>query len=183
MAADSVKSTSITNLDASPVAANTAGKGAEGDLRELSDYAAATAAGLADTTSKYKVIRLPSNCKLKRMRVVTTDQLDSNASATLAVDVGAYYSDSTTDGTQGSLQGTAIDVNCFAAAADFGHAASGDDIDGLSAFSVANRMKELWDALGLSSDPGGFIDVVVAVETAAATGAAGDIMVSADFVR
>jgi hypothetical protein len=89
MAADTVKSNSITNLDASPVVPNTRGLGAPGDYVNFSDIAAATTGGLVSTSSTYKVIRLPSNCKIKAMKAIATSQLDSNGSATLALDIGA----------------------------------------------------------------------------------------------
>ena len=46
MAADTVKSLQITNLDATPIQAATTGQGASARLFQLDDYVAATATGI-----------------------------------------------------------------------------------------------------------------------------------------
>ena len=175
MAADTLSSASITNLDSFPVVANTAGVGATADMKEVSDYVTPTTGGLASTGSKYKLVRLPTYAKVKDLTLAADGALDTNGTPTLAVDVGAYWSDSTVDGTPANLQGTVISANCFAAAVAFG-AAGNLKLSADSAWSVANRNLPLWVALGISagptgSPPGGFIDVVLAVHTAAATAA------------
>lgn len=181
MAADTVKSASITNLDAVPFVPNTTGEGGPGYERNASDYAAVTTGGLASTASTYKMVRLPSNAKVKRATLKADADLDSNASPTLKVDVGAYYSDATMDGTQVANQGVLISANAFAAAVLFGKGTT-DTIDALAAFTAAKKNQPLWQALGLASDPGGFIDVVVAVNTVAATAVAGVIGFDLTFV-
>ncbi len=97
MVADTLSSASITNLDASPVVRNTSPNGAKYDEQKISDFATPTTGGLADTTSTYKMVRVPTNGYLKSIVLIADGALDSNGSPTLAVDVGAYYSDSTTD--------------------------------------------------------------------------------------
>lgn len=180
MVADALSSGSITNLDASPVVRNTAGNGASAFEKSEVDYVTPTAAGLVDIGSKYKVIRLPFFCKLQALRLNADAALDSGT-PTLAFDVGAYYSDSTTDGTPSALQGTAISVNAFAAALLF--TTSFQEVNALGSFGVAKRQQPLWQALGLSSDPGGFVDVVVAVHTAASAAAASHpLSVKAEYV-
>jgi hypothetical protein len=47
---------------------------------------------------------------------------------------------------------------------------------------VNKRQKQLWDALGLTSDPGGFIDVVAVVHTTDVTTGTGNIYVDCQFV-
>ncbi len=181
MTADALKSTSITNLDASPYVPNTTGEGAPGYLRNNSDYVTPTALGLADTTSTYKVIRVPTNIKLKNLKLVIDTALDSGSPA-LAWDVGAYYSDSTIDGTPVANQGALISANCFAAAVVI-YAAGEADI--LTAYSVSKRNQPLWTALAIGingNDPGGFIDVVLAVHTAANTAASHKVGVNASYV-
>src|ERR1700744_2983654 len=102
MSADTVKSASITTLDghtSQPPAPTqlTAGKGAPGVARYLNDYVSATTGGLASTSSTYRAIRLPSQAFLKALDISSIVGLDSSTG--LAIDVGAYYSDSTVDGT------------------------------------------------------------------------------------
>lgn len=175
MAADTLSSASITNLDAFPVVANTTGAGAAASSKIIDDFITPTTGGLVSTSSKYKMVRLPMYCKVKDLTLIADAALDTNGSPTLAVDVGAYYSDSTVDGTPAALQGTAISVNCFAAALAFG-AAGNTNLNVATSWSVANRNLPLWVALGLTASatgapPGGQIDVVVAVHTVAATAA------------
>lgn len=181
MAADTVKSASITNLDSVPVVPNSTGEGASGYERNASDYAALTTGGLASTASTYKMVRLPSNAKIKRATLKADAALDTNATPTLKVDVGAYYSDAAADGTQVANQGTSISANAFAAAVLFG-AATTLSIDALAALGVAKRNQPLWQALGLASDPGGFIDIVVAVNAVAATAVAGTMGLDVTYV-
>lgn len=181
MSADTLKSTSITNLDSSPVVQNTSGQGGKAPLWNSNDYVSATALGLGNTGSTYKMVRVPSCAILKDGNLIATTQLDSNATPALAIDLGAYYSDSNTDGTEPANVGTSISVNCFVAAVAFGSSAAGTKLDCLSAFSVDKRVEPLWKALALSSDPGGFIDIVLAVHTAANTGVAGKIALNLNW--
>lgn len=187
MAADSVKSASITVLDAAPQNATsptqlTEGIGAPGFLIDHSDYVAMTTGGLVSTDSKYKMIRLPTTCILKLGRLFTKSGLDSSTG--LAVDLGAYYSDSTQDGTPASLQGTVIDADCFVAAAAFGRSGAGSEINALSNLDANLRNSPLWAQVGLSSDPGGYIDIVLAVQAiASGTAAAGNVVLNVEVVN
>lgn len=170
MAADSVKSASITTLDAAPQSVTapnqlTEGQGAAGFAINHSDYVTATAGGLASTDSKYKMIRLPTTCILKTARLFTKSGLDSSTG--LAVNLGAYYSDSTIDGTPSSLQGTAISTTCFMSSVAFGRSGAGSEVDALSNLDANLRNSPLWAQVGLSSDPGGYIDLVLAVQAVA----------------
>jgi len=187
VAADSVKSASITVLDGAPQNATsptqlTEGSGAVGRLNNHSDYVAATAAGLVDTGSKYKMVRLPTQCIVKSIEVFSSAGLDSSTG--LKIDIGAYYSDSTQDGTPASLQGTAIDVDCFLAATAFGQSGAGSRISGIANLDANLLNAQLWEQVGLASDPGGYIDVVLAVQTVASgTAAAGNIGMNVDTVN
>lgn len=178
MAADTLSSASITALDVmtagtGPIAIPTSGEGSQSDIRDLSDYVTPTALGLANTGSKYKVLRVSPEIKVKALTLVVDGVLDSSTG--LALDVGAYYSDSTVDGTPAALQGTVISVNCFLAAQTAFQSSAVQDVNALLAFSLPNRNKRLWEALGLASNPGGNIDIVVAVHTAATTAASHDL--------
>lgn len=182
MSADALKSASITNLDTVPALANTAGIGAAGYTQEISDYVSATAGGLADTGSKYKMVRVPTTVKLKEIWIESVADRDTDNSPTLALDLGVYYSDSTLDGTKASLQGTAVDVDILMANVAFADSAANRKINGLASLDVDKRNQPMWQAIGLSSDPGGMFDIVMAVHAAAATAAAGKIGISVRFV-
>ena len=60
-----LKSTSITNLDATPYVQNTSGEGAQGFLRVVNDYETPLAADA--TGSTYQILRVRSNVKLKHL--------------------------------------------------------------------------------------------------------------------
>ncbi len=191
MGTDTVSSLSITNLDGESVAntniivANTTGVGAAGALRETSDYVTPTALGLQTTLSTYKLVRLPMYAKVKALELKADAALDTGSA--LVVDVGAYYSDSAYDGTPVALQGTKISANCFAAAIEFGPSGYTDHVAADTAWTLAERNEPLWVALGLTAGvtgapPGGFIDVVLAVHTAATTGALHNFGISVKHV-
>jgi hypothetical protein len=187
MAADTVKSASITTLDGAPQNATsptqlTEGLGAAGRLIDHSDYVVMTAGGLASTSSTYKLLRLPTQCILKLARLFTKSGLDSSTG--LAVDLGAYYSDSTIDGTPASLQGTLISATCFMSNVAFGQSGAGSEVNALSNLDANLRNAPLWQQVGLSSDPGGYIDIVLAVHTiASGTATAGNVALNAETVN
>lgn len=190
--ADALKSASIVNLDAtsSPfiVTANTTGVGASASLKEISDYVTPTAVGVGTTGSTYKMVRLPVYCKVKSLELVADGKLDTGTLA-LAFDVGAYWSDSAFDGTPQLLQGTLISANCFAAAA-LAPASTGAVVRADTSWTTVDRNEPLWVALGLTfgvpnstgAPPAGFIDVVLAVHTVAATGATTNLGISVKHV-
>lgn len=179
MAADTLKSLSITNLDATPIVSNATGVGANGYVKDVSDFVTPTAAGLVATTSTYKFLRVPTNIKLKALKLNADAHLDSSSG--LLLDVGAYYSDAANDGTAQANQGVLISANCFAAAIDF-HTAFTEQ-NALVAFGAAKRNQPLWKALALAADPGGFFDIVVAVNTAATTAVSNVLQARAEYVE
>lgn len=185
MAADTVKSASITSLDAAAPSLNaplTEGLGAAGRLVNHSDFVAMSAGGLASTSSTYKMCRLPTSCILKSLVVYTKAGLDSSTG--LKLNVGAYYSDSANDGTPYSLQGVLISADCFMTATAFAQSSAGSRISALTNIDANLINAPLWQQVGLSSDPGGYIDVVIAVQTiASGTAAAGNVGLLADVVN
>ena len=180
MPADTLKSTSITQLDTAWATRDppSAGFGMPTHLSELEDYVSPTTGGLGNTSSTYKLLRLPSTTVLKSLNLETPAQLDSGSS--LLIDVGAYYSDAVDDGTAAANQGVLISANCFLAATAFGQGAA-QRLWSLTALSAAKRIQPLWQQVGLTSDPGGYIDIVLAVHTAAGTAVAGSIIAQADI--
>ena len=183
---DTVKSASITTLDgttAQPPANTqlTEGIGAPGRVINHSDFVAATAAGLQSTSSTYKLVRITTKAILKDVRLYT--KVGGDTSTSLTVDLGAYYSDSTVDGTAYANQGTLISANCFVANQAFGQSSAAANIDGLSNLDPNLRNSPLWTQVGLATDPGGYIDVVLAPHTGASTGIAGNIGVNVSVVN
>lgn len=187
MAADTVKSASITTLDGAPQNATsptqlTEGKGAAGRVNNHSDFVAATTGGLASTASVYKMVRLPTSCIVKSIRLFTKAGLDTSTG--LAIDLGAYYSDSTIDGTAAANQGASISANCFVSNVAFGQSSAGSEINGMSNLDANLLNSPLWAQVGLATDPGGYIDVVLAVHTVASgTAVAGNIGINVSTVN
>lgn len=211
MAAENLKSSSITNLDASPIVANTRGSGAAAYQYGVDDTIAATASGLGTIGSTYRMCRIPVNAKIKAVNIGVSTGLDTNASPTLVFDLNLAFSDSTTDGTavayQGLIPTTAntglvTSVATYAspnilfgqttgtqAKTTFVKTKSSVIFNGISTtYPITFPQTELWslfgftNAYGVAGDPGGFFDLLLYVSTAAATGAAGTIYASIDFV-
>ncbi len=167
MSVEALKSTSITNLDANPVVANTAGRGAGAAQLVQSEYISASAA--ASTTSTYRLIRLASTVKIKELI------LESEALGAGAINLSVYYSDSTTDGTAVANQGVIVPTTgnqFFASDIDLTSAQNNVQVINESGNNgLANRNLPFWSALGLTADPGGFFDIVAVVHTTPITNA------------
>lgn len=178
MTTEALKSTAITNLDASPIVANTAGYGAPGVVHQVDGYVTVSASMAAGST--YRLVRLPTKAIVKHLF------FESEAQGAGKFNLSAYYSDSTTDGTSTTNQGVIVpttgdqfwasDIDCASAVKSL------DEINESGNYTWAKRQKQLWDALGLTSDPGGFIDVVAVVHTTDVTTGTGKLGVSCLFV-
>ena len=155
MAVVAVKSTLITNADATPVVFNS--PRVDGGFERIE---VATAA-ITDTNSigsTYRMFRVPSNAVMTDLRIYSPD-----IGTTTIADIGLYAADG----------GAVVDADFFASAVSLKDGAlNGTDVLHESAvFSIANSGKELWDALALTSDPGVFYDVTLTLTAAAdATG-------------
>lgn len=163
MAVDHVKSTPITNLDATPVVQVTAGEGGPAPLKYIDGYATAVASSSADST--YQLVRIPSNAKVKRI------VFESQAQGAGAFDLGLYYA---TDGEGGKptalLAAAAISQAFFASVIDCASAVLPTDVTNESlTYTLAKRAQPIWQAAGLTSDPGGYFDIVATVKTTAVT--------------
>lgn len=176
MAVENLKSVSITNLDASPVVMNTAGKGSPGRINHVGDFATVSAA--ASVLSTYQLARIPSNAKVKSVI------FESEAQGAGKFQLGLYYSDSTNDGTPAANRGAVLsvsffanDIDCAAAVNRAGFTNSG------GSYTLDKRNKAVWDAAGLSVDPGGFFDLVATVHTTAVTTGTGKIGGEVEYIE
>ena len=161
MATEALKSTPIINLDTVPVIPNTIGEGGQGFIREVGAYVTSTAG--VTTGSTYKMVRIPTNAKVKTVKFSSAAHGGS-----AAFDIDVAYSDSTLDGTAISVQGTIIQI----AAADnklFGAAITAvsaqvhtdETYANLTNFPYGSENVPLWSVLGLAIDPGGMFDIVL----------------------
>jgi hypothetical protein len=165
MAVDHVKSTPVTNLDAVPVVQPTAGEGGAAMLKTISsgDVVGIAASSINAT---YQFVRVPSNAKVKQVI------FDSEAQAAGAIDIGVYYA---TDGEGGKpaalLAANAISQALFASAVALTALSQPTDVTNESGtYTPLKRNQPLWQAAGLSSDPGGYFDIVGTLTVAITTG-------------
>lgn len=176
MAVDHVKSSIITNLDASPRVPPTAGEGGPAPLKHIDGYATAVASSSADAT--YQLVRVPSTAIIKSIR------FESEAQGAGKFDIGCYYA---TDGLVGKaaslLAAAAIDQDFFATDIDCASAVVPTEIINESTTNTLDkRTQPLWQALGLSADPGGNIDICATVHTTAVTTGTGKFGISVLYV-
>lgn len=161
-----LKSASITNNVATPLVLNTAGSGAPAPLFTVDDYATVTAA--LSITSRIRLVRLPSTCKVKSV------VFESEAQGAGKFDLGLYYSEG----------GAVIDADFFASAIDTASLVTPTEVVNESTqYSLNERSLPLWQAAGLSSDPGGFFDVTATVVTTDVTTGTGKLGVRVNFVN
>lgn len=173
MAGHTLKSVSITNLDASPIVTNTTGEGAVGRLLNLSDYVTPVSAD--DTTSTYRLCRFPTNAKVKAVYI-------NSAIATAGSgDIDIAFSDSTTDGTPPSLTGIVqttgpADNKLFGAAQSLVGTGQRVDFTFKGTYTPAMQNITMWQnlvtlgATQFTTDPGGFFDLYVKITTTITTG-------------
>lgn len=159
MAVVNRKSADITSMDATPaVRTNSVTNG--GRVRS---YTNVITPATDDTTASIgRLVRVPSNCRVKQLRVKAADFTTAGVA-----DIGLYYAVNHADYPAGDV----IDVDLFASAFDFA-ASSGagvgegtDLLNESTNYTVAKQIQPLWQAAGLSVDPGGFFDIAYTITT------------------
>jgi hypothetical protein len=162
----------IANLDAGwPTTRMAAGQGGSSRIVIVDGTIASSDivdTDTAGTGSVLKVVRIPSNCCVKKVEYV-----QDSATTTTTWDVGLYYSDATDDGTQKQYQGTKIVDDLFASAYAGASIVEYTDITFQNAsYLPSDTRKQIWDAAGLSGDPGGYFDVTLTLTTTVSGSAA-----------
>ena len=147
MAVVAVKSTLVTNADALPAVLNN--PRVDGGFERIEVATAAITSG-DNTGSTYRMFRVPSNAVVTDLRIYSPD-----IGTTTIADIGLYRT--AKDG--GAVQ----DADFFASALSLKDGALNgvDVLHEAAVFTIANSGKELWDALGLTSDPSVFYDVAL----------------------
>jgi hypothetical protein len=159
MAVEARKSSLITNADTVPAVLNN--PRIDGGF-ERTKVATAAVTNSDSIASTYRLFRVPSNAVMTDLRVYCP------AITTAATDIGLYRTEK--DG------GAVVDADLFTSAQVLTSALNGTDVLHESGiFSLVNSGKELWDALGLTSDPSVFYDVTMTLTAAA--GATGTVKV------
>lgn len=181
MTASTIKSENITNIEATPISALHR-KG--GEVKVIVDQDAIPTTSLDEDGDKMLFCPIPSNAVILDVEYLC-DELDSNATPTLDLNVGLTYSG--IGGTQlanGNTSGTFIDEDCFATDMHIGHDATVTWTSvRFEADNIVDVKKEAWEVGGLTEDPGGIFYVAFTVGTAqAATAAAGDLVVRVTYI-
>lgn len=162
MATETLKSAAITSIDASPPVRSTTGKGGAGTLTSVYGFVSPTTGFL--TGSNYLLCRVPSNAVVKSVKIDFSGTI-----TTMTGDVTIFYSDEALDqvgissGKTGVVNSLSTTAALFATALALGSQTAGavvDITDESGNYPPSARNKQLWDAAGLSADPGGFFDVV-----------------------
>jgi len=184
MGTSALKSTQITNLDSSPVVPVQSGNGAGGIVRKVCGFVTTVAADAAGST--YRLVRIPLNARDIRIT------FEAEAQGAGKVQLSAYYSDSTVDGTPVANQGVVVpttgagffadDIDMTSAVTPIDKTGTGTSGGGANGYNLSKRHKELWDALGLTSNPGGMVDIVAVVHTTAITTGAARLGVDVSYV-
>ena len=208
MAIENLDSGTLTSLATLPLSVPTAGEGAPGITRVVTDYIKPTVSGMGSVGSTYRLARFPVYAKIKSV-IIDVGAVDTNASATAVFDINVAFSDSAYDGTQVALQGL-IPTNALTGATTtigtysapnktFGTIAAKNSGVKSPANEVvfggtntgwfpAGRDLPLWDfygfvnSQGTAQDPSGFFDILLYLSTAAATAASDYIGVRVTYV-
>lgn len=165
MSAVTLKSTFITNRDASP-AVKTDAYISGGTVKEAEGYVTTGAADIAG--SIYKMCQVPSNARLSQI-ILNNEALGTGCT----LDVGAYYPTYIPQGGGSSLAASVADTaisNAFFCSGQAAASANTElDVTNQSGSYTIDKQEEcLWQALGLASDPEIPLDIVVHVNVAVA---------------
>lgn len=162
------KSENITNIEASPISALDKKKG---EKRIVIDKVALATTDI-DASDIILLGPIPYSAVVTEI-AVKNDDLDSNGSPTLTVDVGLYDAD-----------GNVLVADVFAADSTVLQAAntSWTSVRNESG-DITNITSEVTSLAGLTSNPGGLCYVGLTVTNAAATAAAGDLVVKVEYIN
>ena len=150
------KSAQITNRDSTPSVLNNSNSGAFGSGVSFTGVVQAVAT--TDVSGDvYRLFQVPTNIRVSHVFTFTTG-LGGSAGG----DVGVYRT--TADG------GAVVDADFFASAQSLVNAQGNSDVTNESGnFNATKREQPLWQALGLSSDPGGYFDICITLTATVGT--------------
>ena len=155
MATEAIKSTPITNLDASPPVRNTAGVGGGSPL--LYKDGSCVFADTKTSGSTYQMVRLPANAIVKRVWACI-----DTAVTTFTVDIGVYYGSGVD--VPSAVRGTVLDADLFGSAVALASIVVPTQYTmeaAAAALIISDMFLPLWNLAGLTSDPGYSLDIVL----------------------
>lgn len=163
-----LKSVSITAREASPPTMSSPGQGGAGIVREVNGYYASVPASLS-ITSIIRMCEVPSNAVMSSLRFASAAQTAGE------FDIGVYRNSK--DG------GAVVDQDFFASAVDCASAVVlSDELNESTTNTLAKQMQPLWQAAGMSADPGGTLDIALTVVTTDVTTGLGAVGIKAAYV-
>lgn len=166
-----LKAAQITALDATQPKGDVQSAGAGAPARTITISGSVTTVSADAAGSTYQLVRIPTTAIVKYVG------FSAQAMTAGKVQLGVYYSDATDDGTPAALRGVVVPtvgVNFFANDIDCTSAVAQTDETFQNAASAGSYAqgainKRLWDALGLTADPGGYFDIVATCHTTGIT--------------
>ncbi len=176
---ETVKSTFITNRDASPVV-GTGASIAGGNTRQATGYV--TTATTATTASYYPLVSVPSNCRITSLNI-RCEALGSGCTANFGVFVPTVTNAKLLALSSAYTSAAAIDADFFASDKDVSGAltTATEILNESTTNTIAKQEQELWQAVGLASDPGCMLDI--AMTLTAATVAGGKVQLVCGYVQ
>lgn len=166
MAVEALKSSVITNMDATPLVLSNA-RLAAAQLREAIGTVQATAS--ASIASTYRLCRVPSNARISQV-ILSCDAFDTTGAA----DVGVYQ---TADN-----GGAVVDADFFASAVVLTTALPNTAVTHESGvFGIEDVEKPLWEALGLTADSMRDYDIALTLTAANGAGATPDVTLRVQY--
>lgn len=173
MAIVAVKSTAVTNANALPRVLNSTGIEDGAVVRAVNGLVAITSGDSVGST--YRVGKIKSSDFIDRVRVDTTADMGTTTTA----DIGLYNTLAHSSG------GSVVDADFFASALSLKDGAlSNNDAtfeSGAAGGLITNAEKRVWEALGLSADPG--LEYDVALTLTGACDGTGTALVRVHVVR
>lgn len=172
MAVVNTKSTAITNRDASPLVINDARL--ERAVKKSAVGSVAVAA-TDSSTSYFPLVQVPTTAMVRAVFLTVTAGMTS-----LAGNVGVFKTTANSGGVTTGVVANTSSNTFFGSATSLASALNRSDVTGSGSYTTDKREQPLWQAIGLSADPGGFFDIGVQL-TANNAGSAGRVGVEIEY--
>lgn len=156
MAVDlTLKSTYITDREATPKVLHNPGQGGIGTAQTAFGYIASVPASLT-ATSVIRLVDVPSNAMVSSVKVSSAAQTAGK------FNIGVYRTN-----TDGGLVAAASSDSFFTTDLDCAAAVIDQEcvMKATSGNTLAKRNQPLWQAVGMTADPGGRLDICATVHT------------------
>lgn len=167
-----LKSTAITNREATPKVLNSPGAGAPGRAHQVFGYIASVTLNLS-ATSVIRLVEVPSSC------FVTSVKISSGAQTAGKFNIGVYRkpADGGLIAFTGSDSFFTTDLDCASAVNETECVQLGT-----TGNTAAKRSQPLWQAVGMAADPGTGLDICATVHTTDVTTGTGALSALVTYI-